>query len=150
MAISVTDAQSLAVSSVPAFNLRTSKSQVLAFIQTSVTDITPYALMAHSLIDELLVPLNELDEQRLTQIETLLTCHFIFVYERTARLETAGPVTAQYDGATSMVFMASIQGQMALALDTTGTLAGLQAEVMDKDKKIGPAKVYWSGTDFCG
>lgn len=149
MAISVIDTQSLPQASVVEFNLRTSKSQVLAFIQTSVTDISPYAAMANSLIDELIEPLNELDNTRLTQIETLLTCHFIFVYERTARLETAGPVTAQYDGATSMVFMASIHGQMALALDTTGTLAALQAETMDKDKKIGPASLYWSGSDSC-
>lgn len=149
MAISVTDAQSLTVSSVPAFNLRTSKSQVLAFIQTSVTDITPYALMAHSLIDELLVPLNELDEQRLTMIETLLTCHFIFINERTARLETAGPVTAQYDGLTAMVLMASIHGQNAILLDTTNTLSALQAEAMDPDQKRRSASMTWVGTDGC-
>lgn len=129
--------------------LRTSYSQVTKFITTSATDITIYATMANSLVDELLLPLGELDENRLTMIETLLTCHFIFINERTARLETAGPVTAQYDGLTAMVLMASIHGQNAILLDTTGTLAALQAESVDTDKKRGDASLTWVGTDAC-
>lgn len=129
--------------------LRTSYSQVTQFIQTSATDIDIYAGMANSLVDELLEPLNELSNSRLTMIETLLTCHFIFINERTARLETAGPVTAQYDGLTAMVLMASIHGQNAILLDTTNTLSALQAESTDTNKKRGKASVTWTGMDGC-
>lgn len=143
------NAESRSEASLVDTGLRTSYSQVTQFIQTSATDIDIYAGMANSLVDELLEPLNELSNSRLTMIETLLTCHFIFINERTARLETAGPVTAQYDGLTAMVLMASIHGQNAILLDTTGTLAALQAESTDTNKKRGKASVTWTGMDGC-
>lgn len=132
------------------FKYRTSKYLVETVMDTSVgDDWKGYAFYANTLVNDLLSPLDELSNDQLTQIETLLTCHFISLYDPVIRQETAGPVNAQYHNLSTFALMGTPHGQMACVVDTTGTLAALHWDTMNPNKRRGKASVTWVGNDNC-
>ena len=126
---------------------RTNLSLIQGVLNTSITDASQFIDMANQLVDEIILPKGVLSEGRLTHIETYLAAHFITVYEPVAVSEQAGPVSADYHGKSGRILHASIHGQMAIMLDTTGGLAALQADSSDTKATNKTASVTWVGTD---
>lgn len=90
------------------------------------TDLdTAWAItIAHLWVDEDLLPLATLSEARLTAIELMLGCHMVAINDPREIEKTLGPTKAVFERGLLKEGLASTRyGQMAIALDTTGTLA---------------------------
>lgn len=87
--------------------------QLTAFINTANTFINNSELVEVGLSESLL-----------TEIEKYLAAHFASLRDQRVQQEnTAGEYSATYQGKTDMGFNSTQYGQMAVALDTSGTLA---------------------------
>lgn len=99
--------------------------------------LTPFIAAASALVDRvkkvavdnaLLLPEESTDPDRdtlLQQIETWLAAHFYAMRKPRPTSETAGPVQASYQSKVDLNLYLSHYGQMAIVLDTTGTLKAL-------------------------
>jgi len=118
-------------------------------------DLEPFIQAASILVDrvaavadskDLLLPATDDDPDReevLTQIETWLAAHFYTVRDPREEEEQAGTVRARYQGRQDLRLFTSHYGQMAVTLDSTGTL-----ELINKGKggTAGrPIGVTWVG-----
>ena len=104
--------------------IRVSSDNVRSLLQDDSADVFPFIMVANDIVDALLIG-SGLSTTILARIEAFLACHFYLLsspelvreeYDR-ARFEY---VRAKVDEG----FRATKWGQMALALDTTGTLRG--------------------------
>jgi len=93
---------------------------------TALTDnqITSYIGSANVFVTDALG--TTLSVAVLAEIERWLTAHMITcTRERSAIKEAAGGASIQYTGAWGAGLLSTSYGQMAVALDTTGTLADI-------------------------
>lgn len=95
------------------FDTTLTESQLGAFINS-----------AHNLIQANLLNIG-LGETILTEIHKYLAAHFASLRDQRLQSERVADVSYNYQGKTDMGFQSTFYGQMALALDTSGTLASL-------------------------
>jgi len=105
---------------------RVTEEEVQAIMEEYPDDLTPFMTVASLLVEEELVPIGVLSDDRLKEIERWLSAHFAAVRTPLATQEGAGPVTQSNQRGSPGKGLASTQyGQNAISLDTTGTLAAL-------------------------
>lgn len=105
---------------------RVTAEQVMEIISTSLTEdqVNAFINMANTVVDERLADQN-LGSDVLEQIELLLSAHFLTLRDPRAQQEKVDEYSVTYQGSTSEGLKASLYGQQAIALDTSGTLANL-------------------------
>jgi hypothetical protein len=105
---------------------RVTAEQVMEIISTSLTEdqVNAFINMANTVVDERLIDQN-LGSDLLMQIELLLSAHFVSLRDPRAQQEKVDEYSVTYQGSTGEGLKASIYGQQAIALDTSGTLANL-------------------------
>lgn len=106
---------------------------------TEVKAIMDGVTLADSVIDSYITGANELVTHNLgssslpvgilKEIERWLSAHLVAITrERQAKKEGAGGASIEYTGEWGSGLRSTSFGQMAMALDTTGTLAGLEGK----------------------
>lgn len=106
--------------------MRTTIEDVKDIIDTELDDsrIERHMTTANVLVDSNLA--GRLSEEELTEIETWLAAHYIaLTSERVAKKEGAGGASIEYAGEFGAGLSATQYGQVAIALDASGTLASL-------------------------
>ena len=101
--------------------------QVRAIMETSLPDsqVEAYIGSANTFVNSTLIG-KGLSDALLMELERWITAHMIaLTAERTTKKEEAGTAKVEYAGQFGKSFEATSYGQMALALDTTGTLRDL-------------------------
>ena len=107
--------------------------------------MTPFIETAAAFVDQVAENSAALTPERLELIERWLAAHFYATRDPRTASEHAGPVGANYQSAITIGLQNSHYGQVALRLDTTGTLAALDG--MSRDVE---AAGYWLGRDEPG
>jgi hypothetical protein len=102
---------------------RVTDSEVKEIIETTI-DTTPFIQTATLIVDEDIAP-QGLSTARLREIELYLAAHFTTLRERQLKREEFGDSENEYLGEVGTDLDASIYGQQAKVLDTSGTLAKL-------------------------
>lgn len=87
--------------------------------------LTPYIEAASALVDDAAAADTSLSSSRLEKVERWLAAHFYKVSDKPYLEKWTGDAKAKYDGATGKYLEATLYGQTAVALDTSGYLAGL-------------------------
>lgn len=108
--------------------IRTTEAEVEAIIAVeSTADLTPFIAAASALVDTVVEQDTDgaLTDERLLLIETWLAAHFYTVFDPRPTLERAGTVEVSYQSKVGLYLATSHYGQMAMTLDTTGTLRKL-------------------------
>jgi len=96
---------------------------------------------ANMLVDEVLVPLNELSDGRLTIIEKYLACHLLATKDRpTQASKHHTDLVIHYQGKTGMGLESTYYGQQVLMYDSTGKLAELSQPT--KERNVKRASLY--------
>jgi hypothetical protein len=101
-------------------------AEVKQILDTDVTDLDPFITVANSYVtDELATPARITDTTRLKEIERWLAAHFFKCsLELQEKVHEVGETKATFYGASNLSgFNATLYGQQAITLDTTGTLA---------------------------
>lgn len=117
----------------------------------SIKDLDPYIESAAILVDEEIAPLGVLSEARLELIERWLAGHFYAVRDQRASTERADVVSVSYQHKVDLGLHLTPQGQQALVLDSTGTLARLNAQANSKESekpKTTVASIKWLGMRY--
>jgi len=104
---------------------RTTTAEVKKIIDTDLTDLDAFILPAGQLADQVAAADSSLAAAILEEIECWLAAHFTSMRDQQAVKSTVGPTSFTYSGKTGMGLEFTRYGQMALLLDTTGTLRGL-------------------------
>lgn len=110
--------------------MRTTVDDVRAIISTTLEDATITNIIgsASTLLDSL-TDMSGLSVALLTEIERWMSAHMIAItWERTAKNEGAGGASIEYAGNFGTGFASTQYGQMAITLDTTGTLKTLDVD----------------------
>jgi hypothetical protein len=105
---------------------RVTAEEVQAIMDTDLTEakITGYIDSVTIIVDGLFNSVS-ISDPLLKEIERWLTAHAIAISsERQAREEGAGGAYIKYAGMTGIGLKATSYGQMAISIDTTGTLLG--------------------------
>lgn len=122
--------------------MRTTATLVGAIIEVDPAIVLdPFIAAAEQAVDEI-AKKDVLTDGQLAVIETWLAAHFYCMRDPRSVAETVGQVAVRYQSAVDLGFNSSQYGQMAIALDTTGTL-----KAMSTGKR--PTKVLWLGSDDC-
>lgn len=103
---------------------RATPEDVLDIIGTSLNEAQLHAFinLAHEMVAGNLSGAG-LSEARLTQIETWLAAHFVAIRDQRAKsMSISGEGSVTYQGETGMGLNATLYGQQAMMLDTSGTL----------------------------
>ncbi len=98
-------------------------------ITTAIADI--FILAANQLTNKVETEGGLTDADILKEIERWLSAHFIAIREPQAKSERAGDVAQTVQEKVDLYFAQTRYGQMALLLDTTGTLAELQRDTVE-------------------
>jgi len=101
-------------------------ADLIEIYDTELTDaqLSAFVNSAHYLIQANL--LNKgLDENILTEIHKYLAAHFASLRDQRVQQERVAEIGKTYQGKTDMYLESTSYGQMAVALDTSGTLANL-------------------------
>ena len=103
---------------------RVDADDVKEIFETDLTDaqVNAFINTAHLLVEEELGN-QGLSEGRLTEIEKYLSAHFAALRDQRLESETTGEHSWRAQGKTDMGLDATIYGQQARILDTSGTLA---------------------------
>lgn len=132
---------------------RTTEDLVKGIIEVDAgVSVLPFMLLAEELVTELLAPLLKEDgttlfsDVRLELIERWLSAHFLACQYPRVSQETAGPVSATYQQRVGLGLELTAYGQQVKLLDTSGTLAQLDAKSKGDHQKR-KAKVYFVGND---
>lgn len=96
-------------------------TDVLAILDTTITDFTPYIEAADAVIDSHLLD-KGLSDALLKIICRWLSAHFCCINDPRTTSESAG-VSESYEGRVDLGLNLSRYGQQAMTLDPTGTLA---------------------------
>lgn len=118
--------------------MRTTDELVQGLVEVdSGTDLSPFILTANELVTEVCASvLNEAgtapkySDTRLELIERWLAAHFYAMFDQGANVasEKAKTVAASYQHQVGLVLKFTRYGQQAMALDTAGGLAALNAK----------------------
>ena len=104
---------------------RVVSADVIAIMDTDQTDVTVFIDTANTLINDQLLGAG-LSATLLTEIEKWLAAHFVAVgKDRAVNQEKIGDASVKYDGKTAMAFDATLYGQTAMSLDTSGILSDM-------------------------
>jgi len=106
--------------------LRVTEEEVLEIMDTSLTEdeVTPYITSANAFVTALLTTVT--DATVLKEVERWVTAHMIAsTKERMSKEEEAGGAKIKYAGYWGTGLNGTSYGQMAIALDTSRTLAAL-------------------------
>lgn len=79
-----------------------------------------------------------LSENRLRLIATYLAAHFAFLVEGQIKAEKIGDSSTTFNIESGQAFASTAQGQQAIALDTTGTLALMNRTAEGKTRTTKP------------
>lgn len=101
-------------------------------------DVDPFIVAASSLVDQVEAA-TTFSEEKLQLIETWLSAHFYCMRDPRAVSEKAGPVGQTYQSKVDLNLATSHYGQMAMVLDTSGTLRALSRGRVN-------VSVKWLGT----
>jgi len=101
---------------------RTTTAKVKVVIDTELTDCDAFIAIATLQVDAI-AALGILGASVLEQIETWLSAHYVAIRDRQASKVTVLDSSHTYDGKTGTGLEATLWGQQALQMDTTGTLA---------------------------
>lgn len=102
-------------------------------------DLEPFIETANEMVTEHLTDL--LDDARLEKVERWLAAHFYCILRPRAMSESAGPVSETIESRVDLGLNVTRYGQMAMVLDSTGTLKALNNT---KGKKT--VGIDWLGT----
>lgn len=101
---------------------RVTEEEVREILTTSLTSLTAFISTANVMVTEELVG-EGLSDDRLKEIERYLAAHFACIASPRKRDEKVDVASATYRGKTDMGLDATLYGQQAKILDTTGILA---------------------------
>lgn len=107
---------------------RTNTQAVCDVIETALTgdQVKPFIQTANLLVDEHLGSVTPaITAALLKEIETYLAAHFLTLWDPRVSKEQADDVSFTYEGKTGEGLSSSRYGQMAITLDPTGKLRGL-------------------------
>jgi hypothetical protein len=107
--------------------------------------LAPFIETANSLVTEKCTG-GSLTDERLELIERWLSAHFYSLSPdgKMTLSETVGPITETFFGKIGFALSLTFYGQQAMILDTTGSLAAWNAQVISG--KTQQASVVWGGT----
>lgn len=129
--------------------IRVSQEMVRSTLTDFDPDINmmPYIRTANALVDWLdgCDTAGDLSTTELELIEMWLAAHFYAVNDQRLAAESKGKSGATYQGKTDMGLQATLYGQTALLLDTTGCLAKRNLESISGKRT---ASMSWLGTEF--
>lgn len=111
-------------------------------VDSNIT-LTPFIEIANELVTECCTGGDHTD-LRLAQIEKWLAAHFYTCRDMRAEMEKAGSVSQKLQSKVDLGFDTSHYGQMAMRLDTEGSLAALNERI--KKGKRASVSVTWLGT----
>jgi hypothetical protein len=100
---------------------RVSDTDVFAIIDTSLSDIDVFINTAHRMVDGYLLN-TDLDEETLTDIERYLSAHVLSVQDMRVKSVGVDVLSESYQGQWGFGLKGTSYGQMAILLDTSGTL----------------------------
>lgn len=125
---------------------RTSEDRVRSIIDNDTNiDVSPFIRPAGLLTDK--ISSNDADSlltvADLIEIETFLAAHFYAYRDQLLSSKSTGGASGSFQGQTGMYFEYTPYGQMALLMDVTGYLSGLQLQAKDGRKKVA---MYWLGS----
>lgn len=105
---------------------RISVADLIEIFDTELTEaqLSAFVNSAHYVIQANLLN-SGLDNNILTEIHKYLAAHFAALRDQRLQAERVADVSYTYQGKTGMYLEATHYGQMALTLDTSGTLANL-------------------------
>lgn len=104
--------------------LRTSSDNVRDLLQDDNADVFTFILVANDIVDTYLIG-SGISDKMLGRIESFLACHFYLLSNPEVTREEYDKARFQYvQGKVDEGFRATKWGQMAIALDSTGTLLG--------------------------
>lgn len=111
---------------------RVTEAEVRAIISLDDSaSLTPYIAAANLLVEEKLVSTG-MSVARLTQVELWLSAHFAAIGNPQIQSETVGPAQVTYQQKLGLGLDATMYGQQAIVLDTSGRLGVLNASTGDK------------------
>ena len=112
--------------------VRVTDDQVRSIIELDeAVNLAPYIATANLLAEERLVSAG-MTEARLAQIELWLSAHFAAIANPQVQTETVGPLTTTYQQKLGLGLDATMYGQQAIVLDTSGRLGVLNTSTGDK------------------
>lgn len=100
---------------------RTNDVKVKGIIETEISDLSPFITAANLTINEQ-IPVANVTDELLTEIETWLAAHYLTAHSPRAQKEQIGPTRITYEGQTGKGLEGSRYGQRAISLDSTGEL----------------------------
>lgn len=113
-------------------------------VDTTIT-LTPFIEVANELVTELCSD-SDYTDARLAKIEAWLAAHFYQIRDQAVAAEKAGPVSQNYQYKVDKGLDQTKYGQMAMLIDTAGSLAGLNQRIQDGEAaSIG---ISWMGEDY--
>jgi hypothetical protein len=101
---------------------RTTDTAVFEIIDTTLTDIDTFIVTANLFVTNTLGS-TDLADNTLEEIERYLTAHFLSLKDQRVQAEKVDVLSVTYQGKTGMYLEATQYGQMAIMLDTSGTLS---------------------------
>lgn len=112
----------------PVAGVRVTAAQVMEIISTSQSTAVVNAFInsAHAVVEANLA--GDLDETLLEQIELWMAAHFLSMKDQRKSAVKVGDLSVTYQGQTGMGLKATLYGQQALSMDTTGKLASLDTK----------------------
>jgi hypothetical protein len=124
--------------------VRVTASDVLEIMEVdpAVTDLSPFIIAANAVINNNCTDITEADA---TIVERWLSAHFVTVRDMRAASEGAGSVSVSYQYKTDLALNASMYGQMAMILDTTGGLSAWNKSIVNgvANRSVG---ITWLGS----
>ncbi len=108
-------------------------TDVFAIIDTSLTDIDVFINTAHRMTDGYLAS-ADLDEETLTDIERYLSAHVLSVQDMRTKSVGVDVLSESYQGQWGFGLKGTSYGQMAILLDTSGTLGKIAERGYPKGK----------------
>jgi hypothetical protein len=106
---------------------RVEDDEVRAIIDTDINELNVFIESANTVINSTLsaeIADGSLSAGVLKQMELWLSAHFVAVRQGAPKIEKAGDGATTYFGKDGTGLSSTPYGQQALALDTTGKLAG--------------------------
>lgn len=130
--------------------LRTSSGLVIAVLQddydiTEAPDLGIYMRSANRIVTAACIDTGY-DVDTLTDLETLLSCHFYHHKDRRTQMEGVAGITSTFQTKTDFYLKETEYGIMAIQADPLGSLAMYQKRL---ELGGGGLSFTWLGTDEC-
>jgi hypothetical protein len=114
---------------------RTTDSAVFEIIDTTLSDIDTFITTANLFVTATLSD-KGLSDTILEEIERYITAHFLSVKDQRVQAEKIDVLSFTYQGKTGTGLEATLYGQTAILLDTSGTLADIAKNGMAKSVSV--------------